>query len=496
MGVAAFASTRIIASTPSTMNKRTFIKNIAAGGFAVGAGLLARGQGAPETRQSRAGRAKLRHIATDEIGPWRELSAPEAATSGSPADLSISDDYTVTWQGFGGCFNELGWRALQHLAGPAREAVFDRLFHPAGELRLQHCRVPIGGNDYSEDWYSLDETPNDFALAHFSLERDRRALLPYVRAALARQPGLTLFASPWSPPTWMKQPPVYNGGKLIGTKENLDAYARYLAKFVTAYAAEGVKIQQLHVQNEPTSSQKFPSCVMTGEELRVFIGGHLGPVFRELGCDAEIWLGTINGPEGDFRSFNQGFNDYAFTVLQDAAARAFVRGISYQWGGKFVVWRTRLAYPEMPIVQSENECGDGTNSWRYAWYVADLFHHYLAQDVSAYCYWNMVLEPRGESTWGWAQNSLLTVNPETKSLIVNPEYHILRHYSAFIQRGDRRRHCERPWAANAVAFANAQNETTLVVRNPFADPREIEIACNGRRWRVALPARSLNTVLL
>jgi glucosylceramidase len=475
------------------MNKRTFLKTVAVGGMAAGAGLL-RGQ-TGSTVASRRG-VPRRHIATTEGAAWQDHAMPLPAAASERPDLVITDETSIAWRGFGGCFNELGWRALQHLSALDLDAVFDRLFHPKGDLQLEHCRIPIGGNDYSEDWYSLDDTPGDFELAHFSIERDRRALVPYVRAALARQPNLSFFASPWSPPTWMKQPPVYNGGRLINTPQNLEAYARYLAKFVAAYASEGIKVGQLHVQNEPTSAQKFPSCVMTGEELRDFIAHHLGPAFKRVGCDAEIWLGTINGPEGDFRTFHQGFNDYAFTVLEDPEARRFVRGISYQWGGKFAVWRTRLAYPELPLTQSENECGDGTNSWRYAWYIADLFHHYLAQDVSAYCYWNMVLEPRGESTWGWAQNSLLTVDPVTRRMTVNPEYHVLRHYSAFIRRGDRRRQCSGPWAANAVAFMATDRGTAAVVRNPFAEPRTVTITCDGGTWRAELPALSLNTILL
>ncbi len=487
------------------MNKRDFIKTVAVGVVGMTGTRVVMNSQIPalaipaQPARVRPGAVPM-HIATRESAIWQTQAVPRALSMdswGAPADLVITDQHTITWKGFGGCFNELGWRALSHLVPEQREEVIDRLFRPDGEMRFEFCRLPIGANDYSLDWYSHDESAGDFELVHFSIAHDRRALLPFVKSALARRPDLTLFASPWSPPTWMKNPPVYNFGKLIAEPRYLDAYARYFVKFVEAYNAEGVKIHQLHVQNEPVNTQKFPSCVMTGDELRNFIGQYLGPALQRAGCSVEIWLGTLNGPDSEEKrpGSGTGFNDYAFTVMEDAVARPFVRGISYQWGGKSIVARTRLAYPGTPLIQSENECGDGTNSWKYAWYVSDLFHHYLSNDVTGYCYWNMVLESGGSSTWGWAQNSLLTVDPVKHTLTENPEYHIMRHFSRFISRGDQRCRCEQPWAANAVAYRKTDGGVTLVLRNPLAEDRQLVVQCDSQRWQVGVPAHSLNTLV-
>jgi len=123
-------------------------------------------------------------------------------------------------------------------------------------------------------------------------------------------------------------------------------------KFVEAYAAEGIRIHQLHIQNEPVSSQKFPSCVITGEEFARFIGRHLGPVLEKSGLPVELWLGTLNGPETDDRKWWTTFNDYAFTVMEDPAAARHIRSVSYQWAGKYAVWKTRLAYPDLPLIHA------------------------------------------------------------------------------------------------------------------------------------------------
>lgn len=433
-------------------------------------------------------------ILTTADRPWQSVPAPRAVAAESQPDLRITGDEGATWRGFGGCFNELGWVALGHLPAADRDALLDDLFAPGGELGFTFCRLPIGANDYSLDWYSHDEHPGDFAMERFSIARDERDLLPYIRAALARNPDITLFASPWSPPTWLKSPPVYNYGTLIADAAHYDAYARYFVRFVQAYAAAGVTVHQIHVQNEPVSSQKFPSCVITGPEFARFIGGHLAPAFAAAGVTAEIWLGTINGPETDDRKWWTTYHHYAGLVLEDPAARAAIRGIAYQWAGKHALQITRLGHPELPLIQSENECGDGSNSWRHAWYVADLIHHYLINDVVAYVYWNMVLEPGGRSTWGWNQNTLVTVDPVTGAAVRNPEWHVMRHYAA-IRPGDRRLRCERPWATSSVAFRGTDG-LTVVVRNPYPHHRTVTIAAAGRTWAVDLPAESLATLRL
>lgn len=139
------------------------------------------------------------------------------------------------------------------------------LFHPEGEHRFTICRLPIGASDYAEQWYSHNEVDGDVAMDHFSIERDFKYLIPYIKEALRYNPDLRLFASPWSPPTWMKFPKAYNYGTLRWEKEILEAYALYFVKFVEAYREAGITIHQVHVQNEVIADQKFPSCMWTGE---------------------------------------------------------------------------------------------------------------------------------------------------------------------------------------------------------------------------------------
>lgn len=421
-------------------------------------------------------------ITSTETHPWQKRSTAAVRRRGT--QLKFLNVSLQNWRGFGGCFNELGWLALSQIPAAKRRKVLDALFNTRTGCAFNLCRLPIGASDYAAEWYSHNESAGDYAMRRFSIARDKTLLIPYIREALKRRPDLQLFASPWSPPTWMKYPRAYNHGRLIWKKEILKAYALYFAKFVQAYAREGVRIHQVHVQNEPLADQKFPSCLWSGEHLRDFIRDYLGPRFRQDKLDCEIWLGTLNTDD---------HCGYAHTVLADARARSYVGGVGYQWAGKGAVQRTHQAWPEIPILQTENECGDGQNTWDYALYVFSLMQHYINNGVVGYTYWNMVLPPRGVSTWGWLQNAMITVDPESGTVCFNPEFHVMKHFSRFVRPGATVRLLEGRWKAMSVAFRNPDGRDVLLVGNPFPQAQELTVERHSRQFRAELPPRSVNT---
>lgn len=141
--------------------------------------------------------------------------------------LELNGESYQTIDGFGGCFNELGYIALKKIPNDKKEEVFRNLFDPE-ECNFTYCRLPIGANDYAESWYSLNETKGDYEMKNFSIERDKECLIPYIKEAEKYSGELNLFASPWSPPTWMKFPEVYNFGTLIWEEKNLKSICSLL----------------------------------------------------------------------------------------------------------------------------------------------------------------------------------------------------------------------------------------------------------------------------
>jgi glucosylceramidase len=421
------------------------------------------------------------------------------AANDKQANLALTGGQYQLIEGFGGCFNELGFEALNLLTEEDRAQVLYSLFHPEGDHKFSICRLPIGASDYALEWYSLNDVDGDYTMEHFSIERDRKYLIPYIKEALQLNPDLKLFASPWSPPIWMKFPKAYNYGILRWEKEVLEAYALYFVKFVQAYKEEGITIHQIHVQNEVVADHKFPSCVWSGEQLREFIRDYLGPAFEENALDTEIWLGTINAPEPWdewLKKKNSDFDAYAHTVLSDPEAYKYVKGVGYQWAGKYGIQRTVQSYPELRYMQTENECGDGQNTWFYAKYIFNLYQHYFTNGVNAYIYWNMILKPTGRSTWGWTQNSMITIDPSEMKVINNAEFYVMKHFANFVKPGSYRMGLRGNWTGNSVAFVTPEGSKVFVFANPFKEMRTIVLSDGVSNYELQLDAESFNTVVL
>jgi glucosylceramidase len=285
---------------------------------------------------------KVEWVSTTQEQPW--VIESQVSSSAGEAVIVISPDSAKQIvDGFGGCFNELGWDALQTLPQEKRQEVLTNLFDTISGCRFNIFRMPIGANDYAVDWYSLDETPEDFEMKNFSLDRDKQRLVPYIKVAQSYIPNLKVWASPWCPPSWMKTNhhyacasdpkvndlPADRQGEEMVTQfrmepKVLSAYALYCKEFIQGYAAEGISISAVHVQNEMNSCQNFPSCIWRPEDLATFIGKYLGPKFESDGLKTQIWYGTVERPQ----------IERVDTVLQNPDAARYIKGVGFQWAGQ------------------------------------------------------------------------------------------------------------------------------------------------------------------
>jgi hypothetical protein len=156
---------------------------------------------------------------------------PPPPPAGSVFRLTVNTSSGALHQmeGFGGCFNEKGWDALSVLTATQRATVMAALFGPDG-LRWGINRMPIGSSDFADSYYSLDDTVGDVSIKHLNLSRDNEKLLPFIKAAMAVNPSLRLWGSPWTAPTWLKdsapQMPANEGcGSLSPNPKLRAAYA-------------------------------------------------------------------------------------------------------------------------------------------------------------------------------------------------------------------------------------------------------------------------------
>lgn len=414
----------------------------------------------------------------------RPISPAEKSDRTDAAFEVHADRPQQVMEGFGGCFNELGWTALQTLPAPQRGEVLQALFGPDG-CNFSICRIPIGANDYSLSWYSHDETPGDFDLAHFSISRDEVFLIPYIRAAMAFQPKLSLWASAWSPPSWMKTSGRYNGGTMRWEKPVLEAYAGYLSRFAQAYRADGLDLRSIHVQNEPGSEQPFPSCVWTGDQIAEFVGDYLGPRFAKDKPGAAIWLGALN--IGDAK--------YSERVLDDPKAGPFIAGAGFQWDGRKAIAEIHKKFPKLPLMETENECGNGSNDWKSAQHTWELFLTYISNGAGIYTYWNMVLDETGLSTWGWKQNAMVSILRREHTVRFNPEFYLMKHLSHFVQPKAVHLEGGGDWK-DALAFQNPDGSVAILVANFTGRAATVRVRVGKIILAPTLPDNSFGTVLV
>jgi glucosylceramidase len=417
------------------------------------------------------------------------------------------------WIGFGGTFNEAGWDALAELSAADRDRAIRLLFGAADGANFAWGRIPIGASDYAIDRYTLNETAGDYAMASFSIERDRQRLIPYVKAAQSVKTDIRFWGSPWTPPTWMKNPARFDGtdASPSGTPaatytafmkndaQTLTAYALYFARWVEEYEREGIPIDSVHPQNEPGYATRYPSCRWDAGLLGTFVGQYLAPAFATRNLDTQIWFGTLSNNESAIYNGNIG-------GLTGAAEEACV-GVGLQWNT--MPHTSELAARGFLVMQTEHRCGNypfnvpGTpafnpdrpaNDHAYAVESWGYIRDWLKAGVNAYSAWNMVLDTVGKNLDAqrpWPQNALLVVDRATNRLIETPTYYLFRHLSYFVDPGATRVEAT---GGDALAFRNPDGSLIAIVFNSGNQNATIAVAMGGSTFQVQVPGQGWATL--
>ena len=231
------------------------------------------------------------------------------------------------------------------------------------------------------------------------------------------------------------------------------------------------------------SKAEPPACAAetAAAGLNKFVGEYLGPKMQELGVD--LMFGTMERA-------NTLLTD---TLLQDPYSSRYIKGVGFQWAGKKAIGKVHKDYPALKIYQTEQECGNGKNDWHTCMYSWDLMKHYLSNGANVYTYWNTSLEEGGISRWGWRQNSLITVNPETKSYKYNYEYYLMKHFSHYVLPGAQCLLVSGEFA-ELMAFKNQDGSVVLVLNNKDNQAKTVNVKLVNEVISLELQANSINTV--
>lgn len=439
-------------------------------------------------------------ITSGQDGYWKTATWTEV-TSGT-VDVTVNDaTANQRWDGFGGTFNEMGWNVLATLSAGDRDRAMKLLFDASDGARFVFGRIPIGASDYAMDRYTLNDTANDSTMAGFSIERDRQKLIPYIKAALAINTKIHLWASPWSPPAWMKDNNKSDGGNMRDDASVLDAHALYLSKFVEEYGKEGITIEAIHPQNEPGYSTNYPSCLWTAALFNKFIRDYLGPTFATRNITAGIYVGTMSnndsGKDGTILT----------TVTGDSATMKLIKGFGLQWNMLPVV--SGLKSKNLQIVQTEHQCGNypwnpsgfpafnanqAPNDYPYAVESWGHIRDWIKAGVNVYSAWNMVLDTVGknlDSVRPWPQNALLTVDTSAKTLNLTPTYYVFRHVSQYVDPGAT---VLGTTGGDALAFKNPDGSLVAIVHNTATSAKTMIVSLGGKKLQLSVPANGFATL--
>lgn len=400
---------------------------------------------------------------------------------------SVQVDDSTTYQsvlGLGSSFEHSTCYNLNLLPADQRERVLDSLVHPDRGIGMNLMRICIGTSDFAPGpFYTYNDLPageEDPRLERFSIERDWEYVLPILKAAQRLNPRLRFFASPWTPPPWMKTNGRYGGGSL--RRDCFPYFAEYLARFVEAYRREGIEIFALTIQNEPEfGPERYPSCLWTAQQQQDFIRDHLGPLFRARQIETLIWV------------FDHNFNNPGFPaeILRDPQAAQYLDGSAFHLyeGKPEAMSKLHREFPDKPIYFTEGSVYGAKGATEIISYFRNWARSYNA--------WVTMIDHQGKpnvSGFHDCDPTIIVLNRDTLKPEYRADYYIYGQFMKFILPGGLRIASESPSKGPAhVAFKNPDRSLVLVVANPGSSTRDVVVEWEGRAFTAALTAKSVAT---
>lgn len=418
----------------------------------------------------------------------------EAPNTGATIEIDSARRYQFM-VGFGAAITDASaWLIERRMSSTQREALLAELFGREGKgIGLSFTRLTIGASDFSRSRYSFDDPPHgqrDPELEHFSIAPNREDVLPVVRAALVLNPQLQVMASPWSAPGWMK-----TTGSMIGGTLREDAYApfaEYLVRYVEAYAAEGVPIYALTVQNEPGIAQgDYPGMKLDATARARLIGEFVGPLLAERAPATKIldWDHNWDRPDEPLR------------VLADAQANRFVAGVAWHCYGGSVRAQESVhdAHPDKETYLTECSGGDWKPMKRDG--LLTIVRQLVIGSTRAWAkgvlLWNLALdEHHGPHSGGCPTcRGLVTIDSKTGEYRRTVDYVALAHASAFVRSGAQRvASTSGAGGLDNVVFRNADDGSlVMIVANSSPSLRRFVARDSAHGFSYEMPGRSVAT---
>ncbi|MGA2832457.1 MAG: glycoside hydrolase family 30 beta sandwich domain-containing protein [Terracidiphilus sp.] len=413
----------------------------------------------------------------------------KAAASASLDIRIIPATRRQTVLGFGAGFTDAACYLFSQLPAQGSQELISEFFGPDG-LRLSVARTCMGASDYSRNVYSYDDGPEpDPEFKHFSIDHDRAYILPSIRKALELNKELFLFASPWSPPGWMKAGGTMLGGSM--RKAYFAAYAQYFVRFLKAYAAEGVKIDAVTIQNETDTDQdgRMPACLWGQEYEMDFIKTFLGPALEGASLDTKIWI----------LDHNYNLWGRALDELSDPAVNKYVDGVAWHpyVGTVDAMTRVHEAFPAKNAYWTEGGPDYTSPGYTTDWSTwSQTFTGVLRNWGRCLVGWNLALDEQGKPNVGpFACGGVVTIDSRTQTITRSGQYWAFAHYSKSIRRNARVLASHGQLAGvEHVALENPDGSRVLIITNR-GEARTVDCGLDSSRLQVRMLRDSVVTLV-
>jgi glucosylceramidase len=436
--------------------------------------------------------------------------SPEGTLQFAPHAQPVETEVTIfvdpskkfqTMVGIGGALTDAVAETFYKLPKDKQKELLTAYFDKEKGIGYTMGRTSIQSSDFSSGSYSYVKD-NDRSLNSFDISHDLQYRIPFIKEAMKAAGGkLNVFATPWSPPAWMKtNHDVLHGGKL---KPEFDqVWANFYGKFIRAYQKEGIPIWGLSVQNEPMATQSWESCLYTAEDERDFIKNFLGPTLRREGLsDKKLIIWDHN---------RDLLYQRASTVLEDPQAAQYVWGIGFHWyetwtGAGMDLENTRRvaeSFPDKHLIFTEgcvekydfNRLNDWSLGERYGYSMINDFN----AGTVAWTDWNILLDQNGGPNHvGNFCFAPVHADLRNGSLIYTNSFYYLGHFSKFIHPGARRiiSSASRDLLLT-TAYINPDGSIAVVVMNRGDEKIDYSLWIKGHAAKTSSPAHSITTLMV
>jgi glucosylceramidase len=446
---------------------------------------------------STAENTSLRLSPTDSV----ELTDFGQPLETQPCIFIDPDKSFQTFMGIGGALTDASAETYAKLPKAKQAEILRNYYDPKIGIGYTLARTNIQSCDFSSESYSYVKD-NDPELKSFSIAHDEKYRIPFIKQAMAAAGGkLTVFATPWSPPAWMKDNhDMLHGGKLLPAMDQ--SWANFYVAFIKAYEKSGIPIWGLSTQNEPMATQTWESCIYTGNEERDFIKNFLGPTLQHAGLGDKKIIAWDHNRDLLYQR--------ASTVLDDPEAAKYVWGVGFHWyeswtgGGKIFdnVRRIAEAYPNTNLIFTEG-CPDrfnpdSLNDWKWG----EEYGRNMIEDFNdgtvGWTDWNILLDEKGGPNHvGNFCFAPVHANTQTGELTYLNSFYYIGHFSRFIKPGAKRIiSSSSRGQILTTAFRNPDGSIITVVMNQSGEKINYHLWIKGKAAAITSLPHSIQTIVM